>query len=96
MDTEAAAESSADPRMLAGYPQIADLAPTSATAKFAANKKGTIYWAVTSVTDGSVNAQDLINPPSYSSTILKKGSVSVTGSGQTATAKISGLTSDGA
>lgn len=96
MDTEAAAESSADPRMLAGYPQIADLAPTSVTAKFAANKKGTIYWAVTSVTDGSVNAQDLINPPSYSSTILKKGSVSVTGSGQTATAKISGLTSDGA
>lgn len=96
MDTEAAAESSADPRMLAGYPQITDLAPTGATAKFAANKKGTIYWAVTSVTDGSVNAQDLINPPSYSSTILKKGSVSVTGSGQTATAKISGLTSDGA
>ncbi len=96
MDTEAAAESSADPRMLAGYPQITDLAPASATAKFAANKKGTIYWAVTSVTDGSVNAQDLINPPSYSSTILKKGSVSVTGSGQTATAKISGLTSDGA
>lgn len=96
MDTEAAAESSSDPRMLAGYPQITDLAPTSATAKFAANKKGTIYWAVTSVTDGSVNAQDLINPPSYSSTILKKGSVSVTGSGQTATAKISGLTSDGA
>ncbi len=96
MDTEAAAESSSDPRMLAGYPQITDLAPASATAKFAANKKGTIYWAVTSVTDGSVNAQDLINPPSYSSTILKKGSVSVTGSGQTATAKISGLTSDGA
>ncbi len=96
MDTEAAAESSSDPRMLAGYPQITDLAPTSATAKFAANKKGTIYWAVTSVTDGSVNAQDLINPPSYSSTTLKKGSVSVTGSGQMATAKISGLTSDGA
>lgn len=54
MGSEAAAESSADPRLLAGYPEVTDLAPTSATARFSANKKGTVYWAVTSVTDGSV------------------------------------------
>lgn len=96
MDSAAAAESSADPRMLAGYPQITDLAPTTATAQFTANKKGTLYWAVTSVTDGSVGADDLINPPSYSTKILKRGTVSITGSGKVATAKISGLTAGGA
>ena len=95
MDTNAAAESSADPRMLAGYPRIADLAPTSATAQFAANKKGTLYWAITAVTDGSVGVEDLINPSSYSPKVVKSGSVSLTGSGQMGSAKISGLTSDG-
>ena len=95
MDTNAAAESSADPRMLAGYPKIADLAPTSATAQFEANKKGTIYWAITAVTDGSVGAEDLINPSSYSPKVVKSGTVSLTGSGQMGSAKISGLTSDG-
>ena len=95
MDSNAAAESSADPRMLAGYPKIADLAPTSATAQFAANKKGTLYWAITAVTDGSVGADDLINPSSYSPKVVKSGTVSLTGSGQVGSAKISGLTSDG-
>ena len=42
MDSAAAAESSADPRLYAGYPQIKNLAPTSATAAFSANKKGTV------------------------------------------------------
>ena len=50
MDSAAAAESSADPRLLAGYPQVTDLAPTSATVSFSANKRGTIYWAISSVT----------------------------------------------
>lgn len=95
MDTAGAAEASAFPRMLAGYPKVTDLAPTSATVQFSANKRGTVYWAVTSVTDGSVSADELINPPSYSSSILKHGTVTLGGSGQPATAKISGLTSDG-
>ena len=95
MDSNAAAESSADPRMLAGYPKIADLAPTSATAQFAANKKGTLYWAITAVTDGSVGVEDLINPSSYSPKVVKSGTVSLTGSGQVGSANISGLTSDG-
>lgn len=95
MDSQAAAESSADPRLNAGYPRIADLAPTSAAAQFAANKKGTVYWAVTAVTDGSVDAEELVNPSSYNPKIVKRGSASLTGSGQIASSNITGLTSDG-
>ena len=95
MGSEAAAESSADPRLLAGYPEVTDLAPTSATARFSANKKGTVYWAVTSVTDGSVGVDDLLNPSSYSPKIVKSGTLSLTGSSQPGSVKISGLTSDG-
>lgn len=95
MDSAAAAESSADPRQLAGYPKITDLAPTTATAQFTANKKGTVYWAITSVTDGSVGTDDLINPPSYSTKIVKRGTVSISGAGEVASAKINGLTSNG-
>lgn len=95
MDSAAAAESSADPRLLAGSPEITDLAPTSATASFSANKRGTVYWAITSVTDGSVGVDDLINPQSYATTIVKQGTVTLGGSNQPGTAKISGLTSDG-
>ena len=95
MDSAAAAESSADPRIQAGYPKMTDLAPTTATASFSTNKKGTVYWAVTSVTDGSVGADDLISPSSYSPKVLKQGSVSMGGANQAATAKISGLTAGG-
>ena len=95
MDSAAAAESSADPRLLAGYPQITDLAPTSATASFSANKRGTVYWAITSVTDGSVGVDELIHPQSYSTNIVKQGTVTLGGASQPGTAKISGLTSDG-
>ena len=90
MDSEAAAESSADPRLLAGYPEVTDLAPTSATARFSANKKGTVYWAVTSVTDGSVGVDDLLNPSSYSPKVVKSGTLSLTGSSQPGSVKISG------
>ena len=96
MDSAAAAESSADPRLYAGYPQVRDLAPTSATVAFSANKRGTIYWAVTAVTDGSLTAEEIINPSTYSPKIVKSGTVSLSGSGKEGTAKISGLTSDGA
>lgn len=95
MDSAAAAESSADPRLYAGYPQITDVAPTSATAQFSANKKGMVYWAVTAVTDGSLTAEDLVNPSSYSPTVVKRGTVSLTGAGNVSSAKISGLTTDG-
>lgn len=95
MDSEAAAESSADPRLLSGYPKITDLAPTSATAQFSGNKRGTVYWAVTSVTDGSVGTDELIDPPSYTTKIVANGSAALSGAGERSTAKISKLVSDG-
>ena len=95
MDSEAAAESSADPRLLSGYPKITDLAPSSATAQFSGNKRGTVYWAVTSVTDGSVGTDELIDPPSYTTRIVANGSAALSGAGERSTAKISKLVSDG-
>lgn len=95
MDSVTASESSQDPRLLSGYPTVKDVAPTSATALFSANKQGTIYWAVSAITDGSVEEDDLISPPAYGSNILKSGNIKVTSSNQEYTAKITGLTSDG-
>ncbi len=95
MDSVAAAESSADPRLYAGYPKIKDLAPTTATAVFSANKKGTVYWALTAVTDGSVSVDELINPSAYQPKVVLSGTVALTGSGQEGTAALTKLTSDG-
>ena len=95
MDSAAAAESSADPRLYAGYPQIKNLAPTSATAAFSANKKGTVYWALTAVTDGSATTEELLNPSSYNPKVIQQGTVTLTGAGLESTANLSKLTSDG-
>lgn len=95
MDSNAAAEASSDPRLMGGYPNVSDLAPTSALAKFSGNKAGTVYWAVTPITSGSVGAGDLINPPSYNNDIVKSGTTTLTGSGVVASAKLDKLTSGG-
>lgn len=95
MDSEAAAEASADPRLLAGYPQITDLAPNTATAVFSGNKSGTVHWAVTSVTDGSADVGDLLDPPAYGGGIIQNGVVNLSGSSQPVEARLTGLTSDG-
>ena len=47
------------------------------------------------MTDGSVGVDDLLNPSSYSPKIVKSGTLSLTGSSQPGSVKISGLTSDG-
>lgn len=96
MDSTAAAESSADPRLLAGYPAAKNVAPTSANGVFAANKSSTIYWALSATTDGSVGEDDLIEPPAYGGGILDNGTIQVGSSGEEGTAKLSGLNSDGA
>lgn len=95
MDSATAAESSADPRLLAGYPTAKNAAPTSATLVFSTNKAGTVYWAVTALADGSVGEDNLINPPSYAGTILKSGNVKADKSKTEYTANITGLTKDG-
>lgn len=94
MDTTLAAESSADPRLLAGYPKITDIASTSAKALMRTNKAGTIYWAVTSITDGSVSDADLMKPTNNAN-ILKSGNLKAATSNTDYTADITGLTSDG-
>ena len=95
MDSEAAAESSSDPRLLAGYPQITNLAPNTATAVFSGNKSGTVHWAVTSVTDGSADVSELLDPPAYGGGIVQNGTVNLSGSSQPVQANLTGLTSDG-
>ncbi|MET0016977.1 S-layer homology domain-containing protein [Oscillibacter sp.] len=94
MDTTLAAESSADPRLLAGYPKITDLAPTSAKGLIRTNKSGTLYWALTSVTDGSVGEADLLKPTNNAN-IVKSGNMKAAASNTDYSAAVSGLTSDG-
>ncbi|MBR2483527.1 MAG: S-layer homology domain-containing protein [Oscillospiraceae bacterium] len=95
MDSVAAKESSEDPRILAGYPVAKQIAPKSADVVFRTNKKGTIYWALTALSDGSVKEEDLIEPPAYASKIIKNGTIAATASNTDFIAKLSGLTADG-
>ena len=37
--------------------------------------RGTIYWAVSAITDGSVGEDDLIKPPAYGSIAVQTGTV---------------------
>lgn len=95
MDTQAADQASEDPRLLSGYGAARNVAPTSFDAVFAANKRGTVYWAITSVADGSLDAEDLINPPAYATVIVKSGNLKVTAAEKEVTAKVSGLAKGG-
>ncbi|MBR3704833.1 MAG: S-layer homology domain-containing protein, partial [Oscillospiraceae bacterium] len=95
MDTKEGDESSEDPRILAGYPVMKNIAPTSAEVVFETNKKGTIYWALTNVIDGPVSAEDLLEVKDYNTLILQQGSVSATESAKDFRVKISKLTSEG-
>ncbi|WP_312938690.1 S-layer homology domain-containing protein [Oscillibacter sp.] len=94
MDTTLAAESSADPRLLAGYPKMTDVASVSAKGLMRTNKSGTLYWAVTSVTDGSVGEADLLKPTN-NPRILKSGNIKAEKSNTDYIASLTGLTSDG-
>lgn len=94
MDTAAAIEASSRPRLASGYPVLDNLTPTTADGLFMTNKPGTVYWAVTALSDGSPAEEDIIAPPTYSKTILKSGKVQTKESNKEYTVKISGLTSD--
>ena len=96
MTTTQARESSEDPRLLAGYPRAVNIAPTTCTAQFSANKPGVVYWAVTSVTDGSVTDDLLINPPVYGSPTLAHGNIRITASNTETDAAVTRLTAGGA
>lgn len=91
MDHQAAEEGSLDPRLLSGYPAARDITPTGFRADFSGNKKGTVYWAVSSITDGSIGEDDLISPPPYGSKAIRNGSVALTAGGSEVSAQITGL-----
>lgn len=95
MDSQDALESSEDPRLLAGYPTATNIAPTSAEAVFSTNKRGTIYWAISTITAGSISEEHLIKPPAYGGNILKSGTITASASNVPYTAKITGLTKAG-
>ena len=95
MDSTMAQESSAEPHLMAGYPVVNNLAPTSATATFKTNKAGTVYWAVSTIADGSIGENDLINPPAYATKIVKSGNLSAAASNTEYKANITGLAKGG-
>ncbi len=95
MDSTLAAESSEDPRLLAGYPAVRNVGPKAADVVFSTNKSGTIYWALTALSDGSVGEDALVNPAEYSAKIIKSGTISVSSSKTELSTKLSGLTVDG-
>lgn len=95
MDTKEGDESSEDPRILSSYPRVKNIAPTSTEVVFQTNKKGTIYWALTSVIDGPVSAEELLEVKDYNTKILQQGTINVTSSAKDFLVKISKLTSDG-
>ena len=95
MDNMAAEESSKEPLILAGYPRAEDIAPNSLKAVFSTNKRGTIYWAVSAITDGSVSADDLIKPPAYGSIAVRSGTTPAPQGNTEVSAAISGLTPGG-
>lgn len=95
MDSTGADESSREPLILSGYPMAADVAPNSISAVFATNKRGTIHWAVSAITDGSVGVDDLIKPPAYGSIAVQRGTVLAPQGDEEVTAAVTGLLSGG-
>lgn len=92
MDHTDAEEGSTDPRLLSGYPAAKDIAPTGFRADFSGNKKGTIFWAVSSISDGSIGEEALISPPTYGSKAIQGGSVAAPAGGTVVNAQVTGLT----
>ncbi len=95
MDSVAAAESSEDPRILTGYPVARDVSPRGAEIFFRTNKKGTLYWAMTALADGSVGQEDLLSAQKNHPKILQQGTIAVEASRTEVSAKVNKLTADG-
>lgn len=95
MDTKEGDESSSEPRILSGYPKIRNLAPNSTEVVYSTNKKGTIHWALTSLIDGPVGEEDLLEVKDYNTKILQQGTINVTEANKDFSVKITKLISDG-
>ncbi len=95
MNASTAKESSLEPQFMAGYPKLSDIAPTSVSAAFSTNKAGTVYWAVSAVSDGSIGEEELIKPSSYGSKAVRSGNVRIRASKTEVSVRVTGLTSGG-
>lgn len=95
MDSNTAEESGREPQILSGYPVAEDIAPTSIEAVFATNKKGTVYWAVSAITDASVPTEDLLRAPAYGDIAVARGSTAIPGADTPTGAAVTGLTPGG-
>ncbi len=95
MDAALAEESTQAPRLLAGFPSARNIAPTSATAYFSTNKSGTVYWAVSAISDGSVGESELLSPSSYGSPALKSGNLNAAAANTELSTAVTGLTKGG-
>ena len=97
MGSTDAAEMSAEPRLLAGYPYMKNVAPTVADGVFSGSKPGTIYWAISAVSDGSVSEEDLIENPAYGGNIFQEqaGSIAASSAHTEYIGKVQNLEPDG-
>ena len=87
MDAE---ESSTSPRITAGYPKAKEIASTQAKVLFAANKPGTIYWAMTYNDVNELNREEILKPTTVTR-VQQSGSVQVTDSAQELTVALTKL-----
>ncbi|MBE7004536.1 MAG: S-layer homology domain-containing protein [Ruminococcaceae bacterium] len=94
MDAKDAQESSSDPRLLSGYPKVKNVAAKSATGVYAGNKRGTVYWAVSTTTDGSIGEEELIEPTRDNAHILLNGTTTLETSNDEYTSAFEKLTPD--
>ncbi|WP_312060819.1 S-layer homology domain-containing protein [Anaerotignum sp.] len=90
MTSKDADEASSGPKILVDYPEMEDVGPGDAVAKFKTNKPGIIYWAVTRYEDGRTSIDELIKPGKYNTEIKKNGSLPVE-SDKEYTVRITGL-----
>lgn len=98
VDSEIAKEISADPRLLAGYPAVRNVAPTTADGFFSTNKAGDVYWALTNAATGPLTDDDgesLISPSEYGSGMLLYGNLKAEASKTEYTAKLTGMETGG-
>ncbi len=81
MDASEAQQYSEEPRILNGYPKIKNVAPTTADGIHQTNKKGVVYWGLTTAAIGAVpdteEGREKLMNPSYGSGFLLSGNYEV-------------------
>ena len=85
-----AEESSANPRIIAGYPMEEELGPTNATFIYETNKPGRVYWVVTLEDENDLDEDEIIKPTNIKS-VITSGSFDVKSSNTDVLSKITGL-----